>query len=61
MGTFSSSFDFFDFLRLKKETLRFVDASERYPPSDSSSLVTVPSLSFFLAFFFDFFRVASLT
>ena len=60
-GNLSSSFDFFDFLRPKKDTLRFEDASERYPPSDSSSLATGPSLSFFLNFFLDFFRVASLT
>ena len=58
-GNFSSSFDFFVFMRPKKETLRFVDTSERYPPSDSSSLVTAPS--FFLGFFLDFPRVASFT
>lgn len=59
-GTFSSSLDFLGFLRPKKDTLRFAEASERYPPSDSSSLVTAPSLSFFLDFFLDFFRVESL-
>jgi hypothetical protein len=57
----SSSLDFFVFFRPKKDNLRFAEASERYPPSDSSSLVTAPSLSFFLGFFLDFFRVASLT
>jgi hypothetical protein len=60
-GNRSSSLDFFVFFRPKKDSLRFVEASERYPPSDSSSLVTAPSLSFFLDFFLVFFRVASLT
>lgn len=63
MGTLnlSSSLGFFVFFRPKKDSLRFAEASERCPPSDSSSLVTAPSLSFFLDLFLDFFRVASLT
>lgn len=60
-GNLSSSLDFFVFFRPKKDSLRFAEASERYPPSDSVSLVTGPSLSFFLDLFFGFFRVASLT
>lgn len=61
MGNLSSSLVFFDFFRPKKDRLRFAEASERYPPSDSPSLVTTPSLSFFLDLLLDFFRVASLT
>lgn len=60
-GNLSSSLDFFVFFRPKKDRLRFAEASERYPPSDSSSPVKVLSLSFFLDFFLVFLRVASLT